>query len=572
MNPRSDRAAGVFFPLFALRSDDDQGIGDTRALHEAVDWCVDSGFKVLQILPVNETSGDNSPYNAISALALEPTTLSIRPGELPGMDDALHVEVCSRHGFPSAGDDSVDYRRVRAFVRDASFNAMDRLSDSEEHAFESFRQAEAHWLNDYVLFRTLMEWNGQSPVWQSWPQDHRSTPQAREWQQSLVGDERTAWLRMARYYAYLQWALYGQWDAVHHHARQAGVALMGDIPFGVSRHSADVWANPEWFDLEWSGGAPPEPFFQGDDFIRKWGQNWGIPCYRWDRMKESGYLWWRSRVAQVARHFDIFRIDHVLGFYRLYSFPWTPDRNGEFVDHEPDTVREIIGDVPRFLPHADDSPEGMKANQQQGEELLRMILDAAGGAVVVGEDLGVVPDYVRPSLTSLGISGFKIPVFERIEATQEYKPSERYPVLSVLTLATHDHAPMKSLWEEWWRDYEEGRQAPDESECARRGTEQSWEIYRTQRFLGLPDQTLYRHYEPVIRERWIEKGLKAPCWLSIFMITDLFGWETRFNVPGPVADSNWSQRLPQTLASLQRDTPYHGMTEWMREKIQSAGR
>lgn len=572
MNPATDRCLGIFVPLFALRGNDDQGIGDTRALREMIDWCADRGIAVLQILPVNETSGDNSPYNAVSSVALEPSTLSLRPGDLPGMDDALRAEVLSRHDLSALRGESVDYVKLRAFIRDVGFNAMDRLDEGAKRELQEFIEREAGWIHDYTWFRALMEWNGNSPVWDKWAEAHRSPAAACRWRSSLDAESATRFDRLLNYYAFMQWALDLQWSEVARYAAARGVGLMGDMPFGVSRHSADVWAQPDQFDLGRSGGAPREPFFQGDDFIRRWGQNWGIPPYRWDRMEADGFRWWRRRVAALCRYFRVFRIDHVLGFYRLYSFPWTPEHNGRFVDLDPEEVRAECGDVPRFLPFDDETPEGAEANRQQGERLLRMILDAADGAVVVGEDLGVVPDYVRPSLASLGISGFKIPVFERDEASQEFSPRAEYPVLSVVTLATHDHSTMLGLWKEWWASFERGREAGQGTDEWDRGERDSWELYRAQRFLGLPDATPLRDFEPTVREAWIRAILDAPSWLAILMITDLFGWDLRFNVPGPVADSNWSARLPVTVQGLANDPVCAGIASWLEREMRASGR
>src|SRR6202022_2928990 len=106
---------------------------------------------------------------------------------------------------------------------------------------------------------------------------------------------------------------------------------MGHIPFGVSYYSADVFARPAAFALDWSGGAPPEPYFKDDEFTQKWGQNWGIPLYRWELMRANNLGWWRQRIRGVKQIFDLFRIDHVLGFYRIYAFPWRPERNKEFL-------------------------------------------------------------------------------------------------------------------------------------------------------------------------------------------------------------------------------------------------
>jgi 4-alpha-glucanotransferase len=566
------RKAGVFVPLFALKGSEDQGVGDTRAMKEMIDWCHERQLSVLQILPINETSGDNSPYNAVSSVALEPTTLSVRPGDVPGLSQQLYEEMKCKHALDSLGTDTVVYSRLRPFIRDVGFHAMDALNSDEEAAFLSFCESHEAWLYDYSLFRSLMEWNAGSPVWMDWREEHRSPHQASRWHSHLEEVEKNRLDRLIRYFSFLQWVLDLQWCDVKQYAAKRGVGLMGDIPFGVSRHSVDVWASPDWFNLEWSGGAPPEPSFQGDTFIRRWGQNWGIPPYHWDRMEETDYLWWRRRVKYVSRYFDLFRIDHILGFYRLYSFPWTPERNDEFAELEKDEVEAMVGDLPRFIPESDETNEGAAINQAQGEKLLQIILEAAGDSVVVGEDLGVVPDYVRPSLEKLGISGFKIPVFERNEETQEYSPVEEYPELTVSTLATHDHLPMRGLWRQWWDSFEQSRMYEVNSEARQGGDQDSWEIYRTQRFLGLPDETMVREFEPAVREAWLQKLLQTPSWLAVFMITDIFGQELRFNVPGPVADSNWSQRLPASIQQMNESEEYRGILEWLQIQIKKSGR
>ena len=165
--------------------------------------------------------------------------------------------------------------------------------------------------------------------------------------------------------------------------------------------------------LDWSGGAPPEPTFKDDAFTQKWGQNWGIPLYRWDAMRANNFQWWRERVRAVRRIFHLFRIDHVQGFYRIYAFPWRPRRtNNSFHSIEHQMLERTGGRAPHFVPRDDDTPENREANKREGEEYLRVVLEEAGTARVVGEDLGVVPDYVRPNLRSLGIAGFKIPQWE----------------------------------------------------------------------------------------------------------------------------------------------------------------
>src|SRR5438105_9155911 len=145
----------------------------------------------------------------------------------------------------------------------------------------------------------------------------------------------------------------------------------------------------------------------------KWGQNWGIPVYNWPALREQNFAWWRQRVRGVRRIFHVFRIDHVLGFYRIYAFPWRPRKNKQFLPLDRNEMLEQTGGrAPRFAPRDDETSENREANKREGEEYLRVILEESGATRVIGEDLGMVPDYVRPNLRSLGIAGFKIPQWE----------------------------------------------------------------------------------------------------------------------------------------------------------------
>ncbi len=149
--------------------------------------------------------------------------------------------------------------------------------------------------------------------------------------------------RSRQFWSYVQWVAFKQWQDLKKYADARNVELMGDMPFGVSRYSADVWAERKIFDLDWSGGAPPETYFQGDKFVRVWGQNWGVPLYNWEENRKENFAWWRQRVENLCKLFHYFRIDHVLGFFRVYSFPWIPERNHEFIDLTKEEASEITG-------------------------------------------------------------------------------------------------------------------------------------------------------------------------------------------------------------------------------------
>lgn len=547
------RRAGLFCPVFALRRAGDLGIGDTRALKELIWFARAHGFSLVQVLPINETSGDNSPYNAVSAMALEPALLSLESEDVPGLDPTEAVR--GKKEAEAWKDGPVRYRQVKGLKRELLHGAFERgrggaWTKGEREEFERFKEEQVEWLEDYVLFRALMEEAGDNPVWESWPVSRSSPGRARRWLGRLGEARREHFEERMDFYRFVQWVADRQWLAVRREAESAGVQLMGDLPFGVSRHSADVWGHRQGFDLDWSGGAPPEPFFQPDLFTKIWGQNWGIPVYDWGAMEADEYRWWRRRVRGISRHFHAFRIDHVLGFFRIYAFPWPPERNREVVEMEPELVEERFGALPRFLPGSDQVEEEAEVNRAQGIRLLEMVLEAAEGAEVVAEDLGVVPDYVRPALAELGISGFKIPLFEREEGSREYKPPESYPELSLATFSTHDHETVLGTWEGWWRQVDEGRAEGASEEAKERGVQASWEIYRTLRFARLDDRELVREFEPEVMEGMWRRLAACPSWLVVFAMTDALLLTLRFNVPGPVAESNWSERLPLETEQL----------------------
>src|ERR1043166_5220728 len=444
------KIAGVLAPLFALRTEADLGIGDLEGLRQFIDWGAEIGFKLVQLLPINEMGGDHSPYNAISAVAIEPTTLHLAPGTPEDLTREDYDEVVSNFDLERLRHGPVKHGRVRKLKTALLEKAYQRFAQNDNHrdAFEAFSQTEAPWLDDYSFFRAFMEKNGGHETWDRWREEHRRAASAREWLQSQPEKKRTQFEDRRRFYRYVQWIAEQQWQGIRSYAEQRGVALMGDIPFGVNLYSADVYSHPDQFATDWSGGAPPEPYFKDDEFTQKWGQNWGIPLYRWDVMRTRNLDWWRWRVRGVRKIFHVFRIDHVLGFYRIYAFPWRPAKNQEFLPLSWDAMREKTGGAfPQFYPRDDSTRENAEANRREGEEYLRVVLEESGDTRVVGEDLGTVPDYVRPSLRSLGIAGFKIPQWENHPDGRTITGSE-YQRVSVATYATHDHKPLRAMWED----------------------------------------------------------------------------------------------------------------------------
>jgi 4-alpha-glucanotransferase len=321
------------------------------------------------------------------------------------------------------------------------------------------------------------------------------------------------------------------------------VFLVGDVPVGVSIYSEDVWAQPHLFDLQRSCGAPPEKVFQSDPFTMQWGQNWGFPLYDWFAMSKDNFLWWRRRLRSLREIFSILRVDHALGFFRIYSFPWRPERNEEFTNLSADEARERTGGLlPGFVPHEDDTPEHMEANRVHGETLLGILAEETGREGLIAEDLGEVPPYVRPTLARMGLAGFKIPQWET-EPDGFLTPGAAYPRVSITTYATHDHPPLCHIWDDLvTRSQGSPGSQPDSS--AKR------ELRALVLFCGGNPDAWENHRFDFQVLRLLLGGLwQSNSWLAAANINDLFGTPDRFNVPGTSSSQNWSARLQAPVHS-----------------------
>lgn len=551
-----EKIAGVLTPLFALRGTRDLGIGDIGALRVFLSWSHDHGFRVVQLLPINETGSDHSPYNAISSVALDPTTIETTPGALADLteedfaDATKHVDLHALSAGPVAYTIVKPLKRAllqRAFAR---FTVTSwKKNDTRARRFRAFLRAEAAWLDAYALFRVLMDESEGGERWDVWPEEQRTFSAAQKWLAAQPAAFRREIADKMRFAMWVQWIAATQWAALRAEADALDIALMGDIPFGVSYYSADVWADHEIFDHRWSGGAPPERVFETDPFTYKWGQNWGVPLYNWAELRKRNFDWWRQRVVKVREVFHLFRIDHILGFYRIYSFPWRPALNAEFL---PLTLEEAEtrtgGDLPHFRPHEDDTPEHRASNRALGEELLKVLIEVCGPHTLIGEDLGTVPEYVRPSLLELGIAGFRVPQWE-LESDGQLIPGERYDRLSVVTYATHDHPPIRVMWDTWMQTIEAAIHDPEK--LAEKRDFAWWEARRIARWCGFDVPEIMPFAK--VHELLLAGLFRSNSWMAICMITDLFGTAQRFNVPGAVADTNWSSRLDLPVASWKND-------------------
>lgn len=310
----SCRVAGTAIPVFSLRSEHSQGVGDFGDIKRMIDWASLTGQRAVQILPINDTTItgtwiDSYPYNSISIYAFHPMYVDLR--QLPELKDkaAMKEFEASRQRLNSLPE--VDYEAVntlkRGYLRQIYAQTGKQVLSSA--AFKKFFKENSHWLQPYAAFSFLRD-KYHTPVFTEWPEHsvYDSEAIAR-----MCNPRSKSYTEIAFYY-YVQYLLHEQLLAAGEYARQKGVILKGDIPIGISRNSVEAWVEPYYFNMNGQAGAPPDAFSAT-------GQNWGFPTYNWDAMAADGYAWWSRRFKKMAEYFSAYRIDHILGFFRIWEIP-----------------------------------------------------------------------------------------------------------------------------------------------------------------------------------------------------------------------------------------------------------
>ena len=330
------RGAGCVIPVFSLRSEHSYGVGDFGDLRRMVDWVAMTGQRILQILPVNDTTltgkwTDSYPYNSISIFALHPLYADL--DALPQLEDASMRTAYRGIQKKLNALAQLDYEKAM----DTKRNYLHRLFRQEwknvkdTKDYKQFLGENEDWLIPYAAFCYLRDLYG--------------TPNFRQWKTLRTYDRKSVEKLMKRgtesaeeidFFCYVQYILHGQLSEVQRHAREKGVTLKGDIPIGISRDSVEAWTEPHYFNLDGQAGAPP-------DYFSTNGQNWGFPTYNWEAMLKDGCRWWRRRFEKMARYFDAYRIDHVLGFFRIWEIPLDSVHGllGHFSPALPMSVEEI---------------------------------------------------------------------------------------------------------------------------------------------------------------------------------------------------------------------------------------
>lgn len=308
------KLAGTQVPVFSLRTRKSAGIGDFGDLKTMIDFVASTGQKVLQLLPINDTTithtwTDSYPYSCISVFAIHPQYADLHA--LPELKDAKARAEAEKTRAELNALDKIDYEKVNDF----KINYLRQIFNQEggkmmkTAEYKAFFQDTELWLVPYAQYSYLRDKNGTADFNQ-WP-DHQVWDEA---ERKALADPKTAAYKNVAFFYFVQFVLDRQMQEAHEHAKAKGVILKGDIPIGVNRNGCDVWTEPKYFNLNGQAGAPP------DDFSVN-GQNWGFPTYNWFEMLKDGCQWWNRRFKNMARYFDAYRIDHVLGFFRIWEIP-----------------------------------------------------------------------------------------------------------------------------------------------------------------------------------------------------------------------------------------------------------
>ena len=475
------KGAGTVIPIFSLRSEGSFGVGDFGDLQKMIDWCAKTRQRVLQVLPINDTNmtftwQDSYPYNSISIYALHPQYTDFR--QLPQLKDqerkayydALQKEL---NALPQ-----IDYERMNnakmAYLRELYAQEGSKMMKTE--AFKQFFEQNKEWLVPYAAFCHYRDLYG-TPVFTEWPDHKTFTAKERE----AMSKSTTKIYKEVAFWYFVQFNLDQQMRAAHAYARKQRVILKGDIPIGISRDGVEAWVEPRYFNLNGQAGAPPDAFSAD-------GQNWGFPTYNWDTMLEDGCQWWVRRFRKMAEYFDAYRIDHVLGFFRIWEIPM-PHKSGLMGQFSPAlgmSVEEIqaygvefneglflvehkrsdrwhpriavqyqeaytqLNDDQKF--HFNQLYNDYfyrRNNQFWYTEAMKKLpkLTQATRMLVCAEDLGMVPDCVPWVMNELRILSLEIQSMPK-DPTTRFGHLSRNPYRSVDTISTHDMATLRQWWDE----------------------------------------------------------------------------------------------------------------------------
>ena len=583
------KRAGVLVPLFSVYSQKSTGIGEFGDLKLLIDWAKLSGNSIIQLLPLNELGSLFCPYDSISSFALEPAYISLK--DIPGANkNPIKTRINQlKKEFPT-GKSHTDYR-IKKRKLQVLWDIFVEEGQSTTKDSKEFVENNSYWLNDFALFKVLKGYHEGAP-WYEWEDKYKNRNIShlevfrKEHEKEIV------------FQIWVQWQLYKQCKGVKEYAESKKVLLKGDLPLLVSRDSADVWQHQEFFKLEFAAGAPV------DMYCAK-GQRWGMPTYNWDKASQDNYQYLKEKLKYAEGFYDILRIDHVVGLFRIWSIPY----------NEPLENQGLHG----FF-----DPQDENKWAEHGRNILSVMLNNTR-MLLCAEDLGVIPKVCTRALEEFGIPGNDVQRWTKDwKVRHDFLGSGDYRALSVAMLSTHD----TTNWAAWWEN-EAG--TVDEGlfrkKCAERGIDYNYieeklfdlgrskhgrlrwlnsvassdvlaailgkrreeiadfidmyentyqekeRLWRTLKISGPMQESANRQAISAILKTTLESRAIFCIHLILdwLYLADIFKGEPydyRINTPGTISEKNWSLVIPISLDELLR----HRVTKEIRKMIVSSSR
>lgn len=490
---------GICTPLAFLRSKKSQGIGDFGDLAEFIPFCASLGFTIIQLLPLQDSGNDPSPYAAHSSCALHPIYIDLT--DLPYAKQDQEILSASAKLSQEPFTPYINYAKTLKEKINILHNYYKKYGSIIEKT-EEFKDfiSSSFWLFEYITFKIAKN-NNEGRDWTDWPFLLRDADQDTLFKMAQESQELYRFWEIVQFIAHLQLA------AAKKQAKESSIFLMGDIPLFVSKDSHDVWMHRNLFDLTLCAGSPPDAF-------NSEGQNWGLPILKWDQHKKSDFSWWQRRLEATERYFDLFRIDHALGFFRFFCIP-SEQKTGA---------------------HGFMIPTNKSLWGKQGKTLLSAILKLTK-MLPIAEDLGDLPSVVPKVLKKLSIPGTKVIRWEQIlnkESSIFIDPAD-YPQVSMTTTGTHDTCSLA----EWWQNDPSAKQYAKQYKL-----KHTPKLSLNNRLFLLTQahqSHSYFHINSLLEYLPLDPSLGAT------------GFE-RINVPGTVNDHNWLLRMPCLLEELAQST------------------
>lgn len=404
------RRSGVLAPLFSLFSAESIGIGELPDLKLLADWCVKCGMSIIQLLPLNDTGFDFAPYSCQSTFALEPMYLrlsDIRGVEIVNFQQDINI----MKSKCEAGQKKVNYKikKLKLKLLLKMFNSI-KVKDAE---FETFKKKNMFWLNDYAVYKVLKD-KYEQKTWEEWEEQFKNK-EVEAIKAFIVANEQEV-----DFNKWLQWQIFLQFAEVKSYSNAKGIYIQGDLPFLVARDSADVWSNQSYFKLDVSSGAPSDMYFAK-------GQRWGMPTYNWERIEANGFDYLKEKVKFAQNFYDMFRIDHFVGLFRLWTIKLT----------EPEDTYGLNGYF---------DPNNEADWKRHGQKVLKAMTENTD-MLPCAEDLGVVPACSYETLKEFAIPGMDVQRWTRNWGnTYDFKTPEKYRENAIAIISSHDMSPLILWW------------------------------------------------------------------------------------------------------------------------------